>query len=168
MRSRVERRASMAGWLFADLSIVLAILFIGSSLSSSDSEVQAESSTTTTVDDAQGSSLNLKPHKVTVAISDPKNAAYVQSQLEEALKKEDWFTPTTKFGVVIIHAGTGMLLDQVSISEAKVRAAEVGRSLNSWDRLTPKRWIWGDQYDKSKLPNQYLFTMLEDLTSSSD
>ena len=88
MRSKVERRASMAGWLFADLSIVLAIIFIGSTLSQNDNETTPAPSTTISPENDLGNTLNVDPIKLKVTIPNPSNASEVQRRLELAFHEE--------------------------------------------------------------------------------
>lgn len=167
MRSKVERRASMAGWLFADLSIVLAIIFIGSTLSQNDNETTPAPSTTIAPENDLGNTLNVDPIKLKVTILNPSNASEVQRRLELALKTKG-LDSTTKFGVVIIHGGTGGPLDPQLVNDAKDRANEVAESLSSWSRLTPKRWVSGEQAIGSPSEQEYQFTLLIDLTTDVD
>lgn len=162
MRDKVGRRASLAGWLFADLSLVLAILFIGSTITEADND-SAPTTTTIAPENVEGNSLNVNPIKVTVSISNPDNQAEVQTKLESALKAVEKLTSSTKFGVVIVHGGTG---GDLELADAKNRAARIATALGTWDRLTPKRWISGDQAIQSLKTTQYQFTLLEDLTTA--
>ena len=178
MRDTVGRRASLAGWLFADLSLVLAILFIGSTTSTEEREsappptstpatTTTDSSTTTTTapSNPEGNSLNVEPIKVIVSITDPDNELGVQKSLESALRSIRKLKKSTRFGVVIVHGGTG---GDPDLRGGKSRATRAAISLNSWERLTTKRWIWGDQAFQGLRINQYQFTLLEDLTTAGD
>ena len=178
MRDKVGRRASLAGWLFADLSLVLAILFISSTITREEREpatsptstpatTTTDSSTTTTTApvNSEGNSLNVDPIKVIVSISDPDNELAVQKSLESALRSIRKLKKSTRFGVVIVHGGTG---GDPDLSGGKNRATRAAESLNTWDRLTTKRWVSGDQAFQGLRTNQYQFTLLEDLSTASN
>jgi hypothetical protein len=164
--TQVKKRASLAGWLFADLSIVLSIVFISSRLTSEDSLANLSTSSTTTTLVKVGNSLDVEPIKVPVQISDPSDSIEVVRKLEDALRKLGRLSPNAKFGVVIVHAGLGGPLDEELVADAKSRATKVAESLKSWNRLTVRRWVSGDQYDQSRPEREYQFTLLEDLSAT--
>lgn len=168
MRTRARGRASLAGWLFADLSIVLAIVFIGSSITTSDAEVRIDQSSTTTLNAPEGNSLDVSPIVVTVTISDPRNPIEVQTRLADALLAQHQIGPSAKFGVVIIDGPTGGPLNSVTKQVGKVRSRLAAESLSSWPGLTMRRWVSGNRARETVSNSEYQFTLLEDLTTSGD
>lgn len=168
MRTRRKDRASLAGWLFADLSIVLAIIFIGSSVTASDAEVRNSASSTTTLQAPKANSLDVSPIVVSVTISNPRNPVEVQTKLAAALLAQHQIGPSAKFGVVIIHGPSGGRLNSVTKENGKVRGRLAAESLRSWAGLTTRRWISGNQAIETNSDSQYQFTLLEDLTTSGE
>ena len=168
MRTRARGRASLAGWLFADLSIVLAIVFIGSSITTSDAEVRIDQSSTTTLNVPEGNSLDVSPIVVRVTISDPRNPIEVQTRLAAALLAQHQIGPAAKFGVVIIEGPTGGRLNSVTKEVGITRGRLAAESLSSWSGLTMRRWVSGNRARETVSNSEYQFTLLEDLTTSGD
>ncbi|NBO54718.1 MAG: hypothetical protein EBU84_09020 [Actinobacteria bacterium] len=167
--SRISKsQAGLAGWLFADLSLVLTIVMIGSSITASDIEVRPEDPSTTTVGTSLGNSLDVNPIKITVLISNPRNPGEVQSQLESVLNAQQKLGKSTRFGVVIIHGGTGGPLNSSTKNAAQSRAGDVAESLRTWSRLTTRRWISGNQAIESDDIREFQVTLLEDLTTTDE
>lgn len=124
MAPRSERRstASLAGWLFADLSIVLMILFASTGLTSDDLRCDKQeklstnslcnppTSTTSTIDPGNGG-IRPKPIEVTISGVRKMSPATFQNQIEEKIKllsKSDSKLQAASnwdFGVVLIYGG---------------------------------------------------------------
>jgi hypothetical protein len=96
LRSEKRSTASLAGWLFADLSIVLMILFASTGLSSNDvrcekqeklsadspcKKVPASTSTSTTIEPSNGG-IRPKPIEVTIDNIGDKDSAIFRKQIE--------------------------------------------------------------------------------------
>ena len=122
LRSEKRSTASLAGWLFADLSIVLMILFASTGLTSDDlrcdkqEKLSANSlcnpptSTTSTIDPGNG---GIRPKPIEVTIDDIRNMSpdIFQDAIERKIRllaksdiklkdASDW-----DFGVVLIYGG---------------------------------------------------------------
>ena len=156
---------SLAGWLFADLSIVLALVFMSSQMRSTPAEMSNESSitTTTTNPNSASSGVSVEPITVIFELSSNLNPAQVQAKLEDALAKQG--VPSgMKFGVVLILAG---VTDSSSEAQevAQKKSKEIERSLSTWDRLTLNRWVNGSGFDKSLKDPIMKVRLLQDLTN---
>ena len=125
LRSEKRSTASLAGWLFADLSIVLMILFASTGLSSNDvrcekqdklsadspcKKAPASTSTSTTIEpDPTG----IRPKPIEVTIDDIRNmsAATFQDAIERKIRllaksdSELQAASNWDFGVILIYGG---------------------------------------------------------------
>jgi hypothetical protein len=126
MALRPEKRstASLAGWLFADLSIILMLLFASSGLTSDDlrcdkqeklsgnSLCEPPKSTTSTVAPDKGNG-GVRPKPIVVFVNDARsmNASQFQLQIEREIKKQSLADLELQdasgwdFGVIIIYGG---------------------------------------------------------------
>jgi hypothetical protein len=124
MALRPEKRstASLAGWLFADLSIILMILFASSGLTSDDLRCDKQEklsgnslcdppkSTTSTIDPGNGG-IRPTPIEVTVNGVRDMSPATFQKQIEEKImllaKSDSKLQEASNwdFGVVLIYGG---------------------------------------------------------------
>ena len=162
LRRGTRQNNSLAGWLFADLSIVLALIFMSSKLESSVSSSDTATSTTTPISEIESSyGVSVDPQEITVRISDPSDATQIFNEIEAELKRQG-VPESMKFGVVLIYAG---VTDESQDAEKKAqdRSEEIEESLESWGRLTDKRWISGSMHDSSVLYPDVKFKLLEDL-----
>ena len=162
LRTGTRQNNSLAGWLFADLSIVLALIFMSSKLESSVSSSDTATSTTTPISEIESSyGVSVDPQEITVRISDPSDATQIFNEIEAELKRQG-VPESMKFGVVLIYAG---VTDESQDAEKKAqdRSEEIEESLESWGRLTDKRWISGGMHDSSVLYPDVKFKLLEDL-----
>ena len=156
---------SLAGWLFADLSIVLALVFMSSQMRSTPAEMSNESSitTTTTNPNSASSGVSVEPITVIFELSSNLNPAQVQAKLEDALAKKG--VPSgMKFGVVLILAGA---TDDSSEAQlvAQQKSEQIEQALLAWDRLTLNRWVNGSGFDKSLKDPIMKVRLLQDLTN---
>ena len=124
LRSEKRSTASLAGWLFADLSIVLMILFASTGLSSKDVRCEKQdklsanspckkvpASTTTSTTIKPGPGIRPKPIEVTIDDIRDMSPATFQKAIERKIRlltksdiklkdASDW-----DFGVVLIYGG---------------------------------------------------------------
>jgi hypothetical protein len=124
LRSEKRSTASLAGWLFADLSIVLMILFASTGLTSNDLKCEkvddliAESPckktpvTTSTIDpDNDNGGVRFQPIVVTVERARSLTAAAFQLQIEKKILQqaesnaELRTAPSWDYGVILIYGG---------------------------------------------------------------
>ena len=128
MTPRSEKRstASLAGWLFADLSIVLMILFASTGLTSDDLRCEKENNsiaespckripTSTISPDKGNGNVRPKPIVMTIERARSMSAATFQRQIEREIQRQEKTDASLKgasdwdFGVVIIYgAGRGL------------------------------------------------------------
>ena len=128
MAPRSEKRstASLAGWLFADLSIVLMILFASTGLTSDDLRCEKENNSiaespckripTSTISPDKGNG-NVRPKPIVMTIERARlmSATTFQRQIEREIQRQEKTDASLKgasewdFGVVIIYgAGRGL------------------------------------------------------------
>ena len=166
LRKKVRRNNSLAGWLFADLSIVLALIFMSSKLQSSVSSGDTGTTKTTTIPISEietSYGVSVDPKEITVRIADPSDATQIFSEIEAELRSQG-VPENMKFGVVLIYAGVTDESQYAEI-EARSRSAEIEKSLKNWNRLTNKRWVSGKMSDKSVAYPIVKFKLLEDLSN---
>ena len=160
---------SLAGWLFADLSIVLALIFMSSKLNFSAS-VPPPSTTTTSITttttseiETENIGVSVEAKVIIVRISNPGDATQIFDEIEAELRNQG-VPAYMKFGVVLIYAGVTDE-SQYAQKEAQDRSEKIEESLESWGRLTAKRWISGSMHDSSVLYPDVKFKLLEDLSN---
>lgn len=164
MRRGIRQNNSLAGWLFADLSIVLALIFMSSKLQSSVLIDDTTTTTTTPISEIETSyGVSVDPKEITVRISDPSNATQIFNEIEAELKSRG-VPENMKFGVVLIYAGVTDE-SQYAENEARSRSKKIEESLKNWNRLTNKRWVSGKMSDKAVSYPVVKFKLLEDLSS---
>ena len=109
---------SLAGWLFADLAIVLAIVFLQSSISTGQSEVasdSAEDTTTTSIlSDPSGNSdsgVSIRPCEISnFPIADFSQRSNIVAELVERINDPGSTCPDVEeFGVVLVFAGAEII-----------------------------------------------------------
>ena len=126
LRSEKRSTASLAGWLFADLSIVLMILFASTGLSSNDvrcekqdklsadspcKKVPASTSTSTTIEPGPSPGIRPKPIEVTIDGVRNMSPATFQKAIERKIRllvKSDIKLREASewdFGVILIYGG---------------------------------------------------------------
>ena len=162
--SHLNRRKnnSLAGWLFADLSIVLALVFMSSQMSSAPADLTTEPTTTTTTQVMSNSGVSVKPIELIFEMSSGTDSLRIQAELESALAQKG-ISPNIKFGVVLVLAGPSDS-SQEAQSSAQERSRQIARTLETWDRLTPRYWVNGNGSDKSINYPMVKVRLLEDLS----
>ena len=154
---------SLAGWLFADLSIVLALVFISSQMRSAPVDLITDVSATTTTEVLSNSGVSVEPIELIFEISSSTNSMRIQAELENALIKQG-ISPKVKFGVVLILAGPSDSSLEAQ-SSAQERSRQIARALETWDRLTPRYWVNGNGSDKDIDYPEVKVRLLEDLSN---
>ena len=163
--SHLNRRQtnSLAGWLFADLSIVLALVFMSSQMRSAPVDLNTDVSTTTTTTEVlNNSGVSVEPIELIFEISSSTDSLRIQAELESALTQKG-ISPTIKFGVVLVLAGPSDS-SQEAQSSAQERSRQIARTLETWDRLTPRYWVNGNGSDKGINYPMVKVRLLEDLS----
>lgn len=131
---------SLAGWLFADLAIVLTLVFAPSRLVGSDFPESSDGSTTTIPQAEVGAGVSPEPYVVTVEIRPTFQISEITNRLNAALIEAG--VPTSeRFGVVLIYAGVKE--DTVGGRQEAVQRARGLRSKfreSNWERL--KVWTY--------------------------
>ena len=161
--SHLNRRQtnSLAGWLFADLSIVLALVFMSSQMRSAPVDLTTDVSTTTT-EVLSNSGVSVEPIELIFEISSSTDSLRIQAELESALTQKG-ISPNIKFGVVLVLAGPSDS-SQEAQSSAQERSRQIARTLETWDRLTPRYWVNGNGSDKGINYPMVKVRLLEDLS----
>ena len=162
--SHLNRRQtnSLAGWLFADLSIVLALVFMSSQMRSAPVDLTTDVSTTTTTEVLSNSGVSVEPIELIFEISSSTDSLRIQAELESALAQKG-ISPNIKFGVVLVLAGPSDS-SQEAQSSAQERSRQIARTLETWDRLTPRYWVNGNGSDKGINYPMVKVRLLEDLS----
>lgn len=131
---------SLAGWLFADLAIVLAIAFLQSSIGSGDApaddEVLRETTTTNTTQSQDlETGVSIEPCKVKfLSVTNLNDDDEIKSDLIFEISKQTKCSANDFYGVVLIYAGNA---DTQNDEGAKTRALALCDSLfNSWDSMS--------------------------------
>ena len=131
---------SLAGWLFADLAIVLAIAFLQSSIGAGDvpDDDQDAVTTTTTPTTAQpqdfGSGVSIEPCEVKfLPVTNLNNDEEIKSKLISKISEQTQCSANDFYGVVLIFAGNA---DTNNDEDARTRAAALCESLfQTWDAM---------------------------------
>jgi hypothetical protein len=165
--SHLNRRQtnSLAGWLFADLSIVLALVFMSSQMRSAPVDLATDVSTTTTTTTTEvlsNSGVSVEPIELIFEISSSTDSLRIQAELERALTQKG-ISPNIRFGVVLVLAGP-IDSSQEAQSSAQERSRQIARALETWDRLTPRYWVNGNGSDKGINHPRVKIRLLEDLS----
>jgi hypothetical protein len=115
---------SLAGWLFADLAIVLAIAFLQSSIGSGDA-VQPQDF---------GSGVSIEPCVVKfLRVTNLSNDEAIKSNLISEISDQTTCLPDDFFGVVLVFAGNSDTQDDEG---ARTRADARCESLfQTWDAM---------------------------------
>lgn len=136
-RSR-SNSGSLAGWLFADLAIVLAIAFLQSSIGAGDppSDDTSGETTMTTIVQPQdfGSGVSIEPCVVKfLRVTNLGNDEEIKSNLISEISDQTTCLPDDFFGVVLVFAGNA---DTQNDEGARARADALCESLfQTWDAM---------------------------------
>ena len=156
--------ASLAGWLFADLAIVLAIIFLHGSITEGDvPPVSDPAQTTTTIaeDISTGitDGVSIKPCKIEyLLVPDLDNDSAIKANLIQQISSQAPKCPTVKFGVVLVFAGNADTLDGKA---ATARAESLCNSLyRSWDSAINGRFTYCQGFKHDGIDSQYFHVTL--------
>ncbi len=137
-KSTRTNSGSLAGWLFADLAIVLAIAFLQSSIGPNDAQGAEKFAPTTTAAATPQQNLetgvSIEPCKVKfLRVTNLKNGEEIKSNLISEISKQTDCSSNDFYGVVLIYAGNA---DTKNDEGAKTRALALCDSLfESWDSM---------------------------------
>jgi hypothetical protein len=153
----------LAGWLFADLSIVLALVFMSSQIRSLPEDLNLNLSTTTTTEVFGNSGVSVKPIELIFEMSSSSNSKQIVEELENALTDQG-VSPIVKFGVVLVLAGPSDRSPEAQ-SSAQERSRQIARALEKWGRLTARYWVNGNGSDQGIEYPKVKVRLLEDLST---
>ena len=155
---------SMAGWLFADLSIVLTIVFMASiqatgqdasstttststttTTSTTTSTTTTTTTTTTTLPPDPGTTAPLacngvvpRPVEVLISNIDALSAKQIFKQISTLL---DQNYPDSNFSMVIVITGTGGDRSEQASKSARRSAEAIGETLKTFDRFVNEKYV---------------------------
>ena len=139
-KSSRTNSGSLAGWLFADLAIVLAIAFLQSSIGSGDAPgddqaaVDTPTTTTTTQSQDLGTGVSIDPCEIKfLRVTNLNNDENIKSNLISEISNQTKCSASDFYGVVLIFAGNA---DTDNDKAARARADALCESLfQSWDAM---------------------------------
>ena len=172
-----EPFGGLAGWLFADVAIVLAIALAASQVirqPDDDGAIPEPVSTTQPPQEESSSVLDTQQGSVdvreiilsNVCVNDLTSLPLAEVAIEERLLEEK--VPTeTQFGVLLVYAGyrednpTDDLANRQQ--SAKNRAKTFRDMIKQWDRLGKERWVKDLGHDGGTDINCYKLYLLREL-----
>jgi hypothetical protein len=157
--------ASLAGWLFADLAIVLAIIFLHGSITVGDvPPVSDPAQTTTTIaeDISTGitDGVSIKPCKIEyLLVPDLTADDQIKSDLIQLIAIQASNCATVKqYGVVLVYAGNA---DTGDGKAAKARAVSICDSLyRSWAPVINRASTYCQGFKDDGVDSQYFHVTL--------
>lgn len=160
-KSSRSHSGSLAGWLFADLAIVLAIVFLSSSIGSDDvlddDVVSATTAATTTTTTAQpqslGTGVSINPCQIKfLRITNPSNNENIKLKLISEIKNQTKCLASDFYGVVLIFAGNA---DTDNDEDARARADALCESLfQTWDAMN-RSFTYCQGYKNDSIDSTY-------------
>lgn len=176
-RDGTDQYGGLAGWLFADVALVLAIAFLSSQVIGGLNEADESPATTTSttlsstattlLETDQRGSVNVKEIVISgVCVSDPTSIALVSQQVDKMLLNQGVSTDS-QFGVVLVYAGYGEVAPTQDLAErqaaAKERAEIFRDTMTQWQRLSNERWVKDLGHDKGTNLGCYRLYLLREL-----
>lgn len=178
-RSPADNNGGLAGWLFADIALVLALVFLGSQIAMAPDDQGGTRPTTiptpTTTEPPVATTLPPNRPGVSVnpvvldnvCVSNPQDSNLVISEVDATLDRVGKQAELS-FGVAIVKAGyksddESQLLEEKQ-SAAKLKSRQFALSLQAWPRLTSRYWVKGNEFDGGTPVGCYQITLLEDLS----
>jgi len=137
-KSSRTNSGSLAGWLFADLAIVLAIAFLQSSIGSGDAQgdERVEPTTTTTAAPTQDleTGVSIQPCEVKfLRVTNSNSDEDIKLNLISEISNQTKCSANDFYGVVLIFAGNA---DTDNDKAARARAEALCESLfQTWDAI---------------------------------
>lgn len=177
-RSTADNNGGLAGWLFADIALVLALTFLGSQIvMAPDVEEESGPTTTPTSTTEPPVTTTLTPSRPGVSVnpvvldgvcvSNPQDPSLVISEVDATLDQVGKQAGLS-FGVAIVKAGYKSADTSQSLEEkqfaAKLKSRQFASSLEAWPRLTARYWVKGNEFDGGTPVGCYQVTLLEDLS----
>ena len=172
-----DQYGGLAGWLFADVALVLAIAFLSSQviggLNEDDESLATTTSTTlsstatTLLETGQRGAVDVKEIVISgVCVSDPTSIALASQQVDKMLLDEGEST-NSQFGVVLVYAGYRELAPTQDLAErqaaAKERAEIFRDTMKRWPRLSNERWVKDLGHDAGTNIGCYKLYLLREL-----
>ena len=176
-----DQYGGLAGWLFADVALVLAIAFLSSQVIgglNEDDESPATTTTTTTsttlsstattlLETGQRGAVDVKEIVISgVCVSDPTSIALASQQVDKMLLNQGVSTDS-QFGVVLVYAGYRELAPTQDLAErqaaAKERAKIFRDTMKRWPRLSNERWVKDLGHDAGTNIGCYKLYLLREL-----
>lgn len=159
MKSRTRSRgASLAGWLFADLAIVLSLVFLQSSIVGGESveieEYEAPSTSTTTAETESGSGrgVSILACKVKFLSAPNLDDGYqIYSNLKDKVS-ETTCANIDQFGVILVYAGNQDIGDDVI---ARGNADKVCDSLFSYWEAIDRKTTYCEGFKNDGITSNY-------------
>lgn len=175
-RDGTDQYGGLAGWLFADVALVLAIAFLSSQVIGGLREDPEEPPVTTTTvpgttTTLQGPGLrgSVDVEEIVVSgvcVSDPTSITLTSQQVEKKLVDAGVSTDS-QFGVVLVYAGYRELAPTQDLAErqaaAKERAEFFRDTLKRWPRLSNERWVKDLGHDAGTNIGCYKLYLLREL-----
>lgn len=132
--------AALAGWLFADLALMLSFVFLDSS-ATGQGNLEPNGPTTsivggTTTTSTPPGGVDYEPFDVKIPTRLRKTPSKLISEIERAIKKEYPKSAANSFQIVLIYVGSKDVGD--------TRAREIGEEvkqalLKKWTKIVPKK-----------------------------
>jgi hypothetical protein len=177
-KNGTDQYGGLAGWLFADVALVLAIAFLSSQVIGGPNEDDEPPVTTTTsttlpgtattlLETSQPGSVDVKEIVISgVCVSDPTSIALASQRVEKKLLDAGVSTDS-QFGVVLVYAGYRELAPTQDLAERQAEAkkrAEIFRdTMKRWPRLSNERWVKDLGHDAGTNIGCYKLYLLREL-----
>ncbi len=177
-RNDSDQYGGLAGWLFADVALVLAVAFLSSQVIGNDGKKPADAKkppvettvpkiASTLPQPNQRGSVDVKEIVLSnVCVSDPESVSLVTQRIESKLV-EAGVPASSKFGVALVYAGYRELTPSGELKElqaaAKERAEVFRETLKRWSRLTNERWVKDLGHDQGTEIGCYKLYLLKEL-----
>jgi len=170
-----DQYGGLAGWLFADVALVLAIAFLSSQVIGGLNEDNQPPATTTSttlpgtattlLETSQPGSVDVKEIVISgVCVSDPTSIALASQRVEEKLLG---VSTESQFGVVLVYAGYRELAPTEDLAQrqaaAKERAEIFRDTMKRWPRLSNRRWVKDLGHDAGTNLGCYKLYLLREL-----
>lgn len=167
IRRSSRNQISRAGWLFADLSIILMILFAATTIKSSNeckdaSSMAPECSSPSSTSPNFDAGFRPEPIKVVVPNASKMSSRTLSKYLEQKIAEAG--LPDTYFGVIIVYGGSRGA--DSSVGDRSAMSAQQKLSIG-WDRV--KKYTFFEVGHASDLPIGYLsFKLFPFISESAD
>jgi hypothetical protein len=166
----------LAGWLFADLALVLGFVFLDSTITRTSAKDQAPTTTSTTTttlvksisgSEKESNSRGVRPVPMVVTFKAGVNptASEVWNRIEKELSSEAKFSSETKFLVVIVHGGAKGRRSTVG---DELAAAVINKIDAGWSHISSGLTYFDKGHDNSIEPGFVrlkLFPIVTDLAN---